>query len=51
MRRSATGQPVADLRITYEGEEVLSTRLRALEDNPTGGLWQRTKDTVSLWCE
>lgn len=47
----AAGQPVADLVISLDGTELLRTSLRALQDNPTGSLWQRTKDSVSLWFE
>lgn len=47
----AAGQPVADLVISLEGEELLKAPLRALEDNPSGSFWQRTKDSVSLWFE
>jgi len=47
----AAGQPVAELRISLDGEELMKTPLRALEDNPEGSFWQRTKDSVSLWFE
>jgi D-alanyl-D-alanine carboxypeptidase (penicillin-binding protein 5/6) len=47
----AAGQPVAELIINLEGEVLLKTPLRALDDNPAGSFWQRTKDTVSLWFE
>jgi D-alanyl-D-alanine carboxypeptidase (penicillin-binding protein 5/6) len=47
----AAGQAVAELKISLGGEQLLSTPLRALDDNPTGSLWQRTKDSVSLWFE
>ena len=47
----AAGQQVAVLKIGLGGQQVLSTPLRALEDNPNGSLWQRTKDSVSLWFE
>ena len=47
----AAGQPVAELSISLEGEELLKTPLRALDDNPAGSFWQRTKDSVSLWFE
>ncbi|MBT5862188.1 MAG: D-alanyl-D-alanine carboxypeptidase [Gammaproteobacteria bacterium] len=47
----AAGQPVANLSISLDGEELLQTPLRALDDNPMGKFWQRTKDTVSLWFE
>ena len=29
----------------------MKTPLRALDDNPDGSFWQRTKDSVSLWFE
>jgi D-alanyl-D-alanine carboxypeptidase (penicillin-binding protein 5/6) len=47
----AAGQPVAKLRISLGEQEILSTPLRALDDNPEGSFWQRTKDSVSLWFE
>ena len=47
----AAGQPVAELVISLEGEEMLKAPLRALEENPLGSFWQRTKDSVSLWFE
>ena len=47
----ATGQPVAELRVSHGEEELLRMPLRALEDNPTGSFWQRTKDSVSLMFE
>jgi len=47
----AAGQPVAELSISLEGEDLMKTPLRALEDNPAGSFWQRTKDNVSLWFE
>jgi D-alanyl-D-alanine carboxypeptidase (penicillin-binding protein 5/6) len=47
----AAGQPVAELRISHGDQEVLRTPLRALDDNPTGSFWQRTRDSVSLMLE
>lgn len=47
----AAGQAVATLRISVDGDELLQTPLRALDDNPRGSFWQRSKDTVSLWFE
>lgn len=47
----AAGQPLAELKISLGEEQILSTPLRTLEDNPSGSLWQRTKDSVSLWFE
>jgi D-alanyl-D-alanine carboxypeptidase (penicillin-binding protein 5/6) len=47
----ANGQPLGEIRVSLNGEDVLLERLRALEDNPSGSLWQRTVDTVMLWLE
>lgn len=47
----SAGQPVADIVVSLDGEEILSESLRALEDNPRGSFWQRTRDSVSLWFE
>ena len=47
----SAGQPVAELKIRLGEEQLLSTPLRALDDNPTGSVWQRTRDSVSLWFE
>ena len=45
------GQPLAELKIKLGDSEVLSAPLRALDDNPVGTFWQRTKDSVSLMFE
>ncbi len=47
----AKGQPLAEIRVSLNGRKLLSESLRALEDNPEGSLWQRTRDAVSLWFE
>ncbi len=47
----AQGQPLAELKITLNGTELVNQPLRALDDNPTGSIWQRTRDSVSLWFE
>ena len=47
----ATGQPLAELKISLNGTELLGEPLRALADNPSGSIWQRTRDSVSLWFE
>lgn len=47
----AAGQPLATMKISLDGKTLLTTELRALEDNARGSFWQRTKDTVSLWFE
>lgn len=47
----AAGQPIAELKVSLNGETLLTTPLRALEENPDGSLWQRTVDGVKLWLE
>lgn len=47
----AQGQPLADLSVSLNGEELINMPLRALEPNPDGSLWQRTRDGVKLWFE
>ena len=47
----AVGQPVAELKVRLGEQELLSTTLRALDDNPVGSLWQRVRDSVNLWFE
>lgn len=47
----AEGQPLAELVISLNGSDVVTTPLRALADNPDGSFWQRTRDGVSLMFE
>jgi D-alanyl-D-alanine carboxypeptidase (penicillin-binding protein 5/6) len=47
----AAGQPLARLTISHDGKELLQAPLRALQDNPSGSFWQRSKDSVRLWFE
>jgi D-alanyl-D-alanine carboxypeptidase (penicillin-binding protein 5/6) len=47
----AAGQPVAELKVRFGDQQLLSTPLRALDDSPVGSLWQRARDSVSLWFE
>jgi D-alanyl-D-alanine carboxypeptidase (penicillin-binding protein 5/6) len=47
----AEGQPLAELQVSLNGDQLLNTPLRALEDNPDGSFWQRTRDGVKLWFE
>lgn len=47
----SAGQAVAELTVRLGEEQLLSAPLRALDDNPTGSVWQRTRDSVSLWFE
>ena len=47
----AEGQPLAELKVSLNETELLREPLLALADNPTGSVWQRTRDSVSLWFE
>lgn len=47
----AQGQPLAELNVSLNGDVLLNEPLRALEENPAGSLWQRTRDGVQLWFE
>lgn len=47
----AKGEPVAELTVSLGETELVSTPLRALAGNPSGSLWQRTKDSVRLWFQ
>lgn len=47
----AQGQPLAELRISLGDTDVITAPLRALEDNPDGSFWQRTRDNISLLFE
>ncbi len=45
------GQPVAEIVVNLNGENMATEQLRALDDNPEGSLWQRARDGISLWFE
>jgi D-alanyl-D-alanine carboxypeptidase (penicillin-binding protein 5/6) len=47
----AQGQPLAELKISLNGSEIITQPLRALSSNPAGSLWQRAADSVKLWFE
>lgn len=47
----AQGQPLAELQVSLDGDVLLNEPLRALEENPAGSFWQRTRDGVQLWFE
>jgi D-alanyl-D-alanine carboxypeptidase (penicillin-binding protein 5/6) len=47
----AEGQPLAEININLNGDTLVSEPLRALGDNPSGSIWQRTRDGISLWFE
>ncbi len=45
------GERLAELIVTLGSDEVLRVPVQALEENPTGSMWQRLRDSVSLWFE
>lgn len=47
----AQGQPLAELRVSLNGTDLVNEPLRALDNNPSGSLWQRARDGVRLWFE
>ena len=47
----AQGQPLAEIKVSLNGSELVGEPLRALADNPSGSIWQRMIDGVSLWFE
>jgi D-alanyl-D-alanine carboxypeptidase (penicillin-binding protein 5/6) len=47
----AQGQPLAELQVSLNGDQLINMPLRALEENPDGSFWQRTRDGIKLWFE
>ncbi len=47
----SAGQPIAELKVSLDDEPLVTAPLRALDDNPVGSFWQRTRDSVNLWFE
>jgi len=47
----ANGQPLAELQVSLNGSSLVNESLRALDNNPSGSFWQRTRDGVKLWFE
>lgn len=47
----AHGQPLAELKVSLNGDSLINEPLRALDENPSGSFWQRTRDGVKLWFE
>ncbi len=45
------GEPLAEIKVSLNGSDLLQEQLRALDDNPRGTFWQRTIDGVKLWFE
>lgn len=45
----AEGQPLAELQVSLDGTQLVDRPLRALNANPSGSIWQRTRDGVMLW--
>ena len=47
----AQGQPLAEIQVSLDGSNLVNEPLRALDQNPSGSFWQRTRDGVKLWFE
>jgi D-alanyl-D-alanine carboxypeptidase (penicillin-binding protein 5/6) len=47
----AAGQPLGEIKVSLDGTDLLHEQLRALEENPSGSLWQRAVDSMALWFE
>jgi D-alanyl-D-alanine carboxypeptidase (penicillin-binding protein 5/6) len=47
----ANGQPLAELQVNLHEKNLINASLRALDENPEGSIWQRTRDGVKLWFE
>jgi len=47
----SAGQPLAELTVKLGDETLVTAPLVALAENPAGSLWQRARDSVSLWFE
>jgi len=47
----AAGQPVGELEVSLDGNDLVQQQLRALEDNASGTFWQRAVDGVTLWFQ
>lgn len=47
----AHGQPLAELQVSLNGDSLANESLSALDENPSGSFWQRTRDGVKLWFE
>jgi D-alanyl-D-alanine carboxypeptidase (penicillin-binding protein 5/6) len=47
----AQGQPLAELEVSLNGSSLVTEPLRALLDNPSGSIWQRSRDSVMLLLE
>ena len=47
----AHGQPLAELQVSLNGDSLINESLCALDENPSGSFWQRTRDGVKLWFE
>jgi D-alanyl-D-alanine carboxypeptidase (penicillin-binding protein 5/6) len=47
----AQGQPLAELEVSLNGSNLITAPLRALQENPTGSIWQRSRDSLMLLLE
>jgi D-alanyl-D-alanine carboxypeptidase (penicillin-binding protein 5/6) len=47
----AQGQPLAELEVSLNGSSLVTAPLRALLENPSGSVWQRSRDSLMLLLE
>jgi serine-type D-Ala-D-Ala carboxypeptidase (penicillin-binding protein 5/6) len=47
----ARGQPLAELEVSLDGSSLITAPLRALLENPSGSIWQRSRDSLMLLLE
>ncbi len=47
----AAGQPIGELKIDLNGEALIATPLRSLDNNPEGSMWQQARDAFWLMFE
>jgi D-alanyl-D-alanine carboxypeptidase (penicillin-binding protein 5/6) len=47
----AQGQPLAELEVSLNGSSLVTAPLRALLENPSGSIWQRSRDSLMLLLE
>jgi D-alanyl-D-alanine carboxypeptidase (penicillin-binding protein 5/6) len=45
------GQPLAEIKVSLDGNDLVHEQLHALDDNPSGSFWQRSVDSMKLWFE
>jgi len=45
------GRELGRLRVSLDGKPKREAALRALDEVPEGGLWEKVRDTVLRWFE